>query len=252
MINNLNTDASNKKLIEASWLNSIKIMESLCKRHEFYHNITNVLLIILSAIVPVILTYYPAKQINPSNATAEHSYEEIRTLAIFFSVMVAILHGIRQSYKFNERFKNFRKTAEELKVEGESYFALSDGYAGNTPNQALPLFISRIIKIRNQQIGDYIQRIVTEPEQDPNANDIYIKSAAPNPGKERANQNLMINREIESFIKSQANISDYKVDHDRKLITVFSADPEFKAPDIFQFENPLLKNIKYNITQQAA
>ncbi|WP_214226156.1 DUF4231 domain-containing protein [Pedobacter sp. B4-66] len=152
LIHLLPLDESKKQQINVCFINFIKIIERLADKHLFLNTVTNITVIILSAIVPVLIN------INTDRADAK----QILILATIFSVALAILNGFRQSYKFNERWQNYRETAEHLILEGQSYFALSGKYSiFPTHDHAFSKFIENVNALRTKQIASYISQLMT-------------------------------------------------------------------------------------------
>ena len=132
LISSLTIDDFKKKLIVTNWSDSIRLMEILTKRHYRRFNVANLITIIGSVLVPVVI-----------NVSSDSSAKIISTI---LGVLVSISAALSQSYRFNDRWKLFRKISEELKIEGENFFALSGNYESykDHENESFKLFMKNI------------------------------------------------------------------------------------------------------------
>lgn len=244
IVDNLPLDAAKKSQLHVDFINFIKIVENLADRHLLKNDVTNVLVIILSAVVPVLINITP-------KVVAGEIDTSLLNLATWLSVLLAILNGLRQSYKFRERWQNYRQTAEQLILEGQSYFALNGKYERfNNHNDAFKKFIGTINLLRTQQINDYVNRLmaVTDKEVTQSIKDeVTARISAINTAKEKIELSKLINQELNTYAKSEEDIAYFEIDHDRKLVTIFITNKDFKAPDKFPFKDPRLGTEIYRI-----
>ena len=151
IISQLQIDKSQKEIILSSWLNAIKTYEALCKRNFIYSNISGITLIICSAAVPALINIED---------------DVLRIIATVLSVLVTISAGLRQRFRFTEKWKHFRNMSELLKIEGEKYFALTDGYEREDNHiGAFKMFTKKIALIKEGQIVSYIERVATDDNE---------------------------------------------------------------------------------------
>ena len=126
LINQLSLSPSSKKQIHVDFINFIHVLHKLAYKHMLLNDFTNVIIIILSAVVPIIITM-------GSEASNGMTIEiDFVTLATILSVILAVLNAFRQAYKYRERWQNHLETAELLILEGQSFFALSGNYSSFT------------------------------------------------------------------------------------------------------------------------
>lgn len=246
-----------KQLLRTCWLNAIKVMDTLCKRHACWHDFTNIALIVLSALVPVLLA------INGNAASTIHIYNTAviklpadlwKQVAIVVSMLVAILHGVRQSYKFSERVKNFRQAAEQLKQEGDKYFALSDGYSRYDHKKAFPLFIAAIAKIRGQQVEDYISKIFSSTSDDEtiarNVRSDLEKSLKPeNDGGSTSDPNIqfLMKTEMDMVTKYVPAIKKTDIDFSNKRINIWVEGDSKPLDDKYTFVDERLHKLSMDV-----
>ncbi|MEW5871232.1 MAG: DUF4231 domain-containing protein [Chloroflexota bacterium] len=97
-------------------------------------------------------------------------YERISWLHwVVFSVslIVAISSAVEGFFHYGERWRNYRRTAEELKMEGWLFIQLAGRYGRKkylTHEDAFPDFAGRVEDIIRQELNIYITQIVGEQD----------------------------------------------------------------------------------------
>lgn len=245
LINQLSLSPSSKKQIHVDFINFIHVLHKLAYKHMLLNDFTNVIIIILSAVVPIIITM-------GSEASNGMTIEiDFVTLATILSVILAVLNAFRQAYKYRERWQNHLETAELLILEGQSFFALSGNYSSFTSHElAFKKFIESINRMRSKQINIYINQLLSvndkEITQEINA-EISKRTSAINTAKDKVALKRLINDEINMYSKTQVEVSYCEIDHDRMLVTLYTNDENFVAPEKFLFKHKKLAGIVYKV-----
>lgn len=79
------------------------------------------------------------------------------------SLLVAVSAAVEGLYRFGERWRHYRSTAEALKLEGWRYFQLSGPYQGaGTFAAAHGLFVARVSEMLEQEVRSYISTVAQE------------------------------------------------------------------------------------------
>jgi hypothetical protein len=82
------------------------------------------------------------------------------------SQIVAILAGVDQFFKFGDRWRHYRSTAELLKTHGWQFLELSGPYESYTSNgqhkAAFPVFANQIEEIIQSDVDGYVTQIATQ------------------------------------------------------------------------------------------
>lgn len=249
LVDSLPLDIARKRQLQVDFINFIKIVENLADRHLVKNDITNVAVIILSALVPIMINMTP-------KVVGEQVDTVFLDIATWLSVILAILNGLRQSYKFRERWQNYRQTAEQLILEGQSFFALSGKYERyNDHNEAFRKFIDTINLLRTQQMNDYVSQVMAINDKEvirSISDEVNARVSAINAEKEKIDLRKVINQELNEYAKSEKDIAYFEIDHDRKLIKVFSTDPDFEVPVKFVFKDAHLAHETYRIDVDSA
>lgn len=149
LIEGLKLDEFRKKQIKIIWLDFISLMEHLTQKHFRRYNILNLTTIISGILVPVTINLIPSQYYATLSGT-------------ILGVMSSVSAAINQSYRVNDRWRHFRLISENLKIEGEKFFALSDNYHSFTTHEeeAFKLFMKNVEDIKQNQIDVYFKSVI--------------------------------------------------------------------------------------------
>ena len=249
-IKKLSIDSYKKDQLQSDFIMNLRLMETLANRNLLLQDISNIIVIVLSALVPVFINYSSSTDAK-STDTPGHL-----VLATILSVLLAIFNALRQSYKFREKWQNYRRTAELLLIEGQNYFALSGSYSKYASHdEAFPIFISAISNLRINQLNDYIKTSIPESDaviQKHIQEQVTRQTDAIQKKQEEIIKNKLINQEVKAFVKAEPAISYDEINHQRKLITLFVNDSAYKAPEKFVFKNQGLTDLSYKIVTEKS
>ena len=83
------------------------------------------------------------------------------------SLAVALAAALDGFFRFGERWRNYRHTAEALKSQGWLYLQLAGPYTGfGSHSKAYPVFAARIEAVIQHDVDVYITQVVHEGKQD--------------------------------------------------------------------------------------
>nr|WP_198999881.1 DUF4231 domain-containing protein [Flavobacterium sp. ASV13] len=160
----VNLDELQKNSLKHDWLSHIILMEYLTKKHYIIYNILNLTIIIAGTTIPVLI-----------NLDTNNSY--LKYLCTLLAILVSIFSAINQFARPNERWRHFRLISEELKIEGEKFFALTEKYSAySSHSEAYKLFMQNIEETKEKQIDIYLRKIARSetkketPDNDKNTN----------------------------------------------------------------------------------
>jgi predicted alpha/beta hydrolase len=84
------------------------------------------------------------------------------------SLLVAISAAVEGFFRYGERWRHYRRTAELLKTEGWQFLQLTGYYRRHAAHAlAYPLFASRVEDILQQDVDAYITTVAAEPADRP-------------------------------------------------------------------------------------
>jgi hypothetical protein len=92
----------------------------------------------------------------------------VRWLAFTASLMVALAIAIEEFFRFGNRWRHFRRTAEWLKIEGWQFLQLAGDYRHKTHAEAYPLFARRIEGVIHEDVDTFLTHVAYD-RRDPGA-----------------------------------------------------------------------------------
>lgn len=103
----------------------------------------------------------------PSSASASLVWSRFFLFTgLGLSQIVAILAGVDQFFKFGDRWRHYRSTAELLKTHGWQFLELSGPYESYTSNgehkAAFPVFANQIEEIIQSDVDGYVTQIASQ------------------------------------------------------------------------------------------
>jgi len=119
--------------------------------NKTYHHLFKVLVIVFSAMIPFITGID-----SQDRLLIDYS---IGLLGIF----IIILTGVSTLYKFQDKWSNYRRTAELL--THEKYLFQTDSGAYGTHKNAFKLFVYRVENIINEEVSNWNKYINEEDKE---------------------------------------------------------------------------------------
>jgi hypothetical protein len=161
-----------KHTLRSRWLDQVVYMERRAHENRNAYYIFHLTAILGSLLVPALLTFGNTVPI-------------LHYMAFVISLIVAISASVEQFFDFGERWRNFRRAAETLKIEGWLYFQLS-GYYYNTSYEthadAYQTFAGRVEEIIKREVAVYLSEIVGKQEKSASSSEKGNKETS---GKEK-------------------------------------------------------------------
>lgn len=144
-----------KHALRSRWLDQVLWMEKrACATRNWYY-ILRLITIIGGVLIPALVSI----TFTGTGAVI------IRWITFFISLSVALSAAIEEFLKFGDRWRNYRRTVELLKVEGWQFFQLSGPYSRRESHaHAYPKFATRVEEIIQRDVQVYISEIVGELE----------------------------------------------------------------------------------------
>ncbi|WP_299210826.1 DUF4231 domain-containing protein [uncultured Dokdonia sp.] len=141
---------TDKILFKISWLDYLKYLDRLAIKDSLFFNILQLLVIIVGILIPVI---------EQSKLNSEIGISSITVISIL-GLTIAIATALNRHFKFEERWKHYRRNAEIIRNEGEDFFGLTGNYE-NAQNQkdAFKKFIENITAIKRQEVDTFIIKV---------------------------------------------------------------------------------------------
>ena len=92
----------------------------------------------------------------------------VRWLAFTASLLVALAIAVEEFFRFGNRWRHFRRTAEWLKIEGWQFLQLAGDYRRKTHAEAYPLFARRVEGAIHEDVDTFLTQVAYD-KRDPGA-----------------------------------------------------------------------------------
>ena len=143
-----------RQFLRSRWLDQLVWVEGRATHNRDRYFFWRLITIIGGVLVPALVTL----QLNGS-ATASVTWV---TFAV--SLLVAISAAVEGFFRYGERYRHYRRTAELLKTEGWQFLQLTGHYRRHIAHAtAYPLFAGRVEDILQQDVDAYITTVAAEP-----------------------------------------------------------------------------------------
>ncbi|MBX2873198.1 MAG: DUF4231 domain-containing protein [Saprospiraceae bacterium] len=148
-----------KDLMCYRWLVRVENMEKDARKSKMRHYILKIIIIVGSAIVPVL-----ASLNNPPKATDPLDGQTILYLStLIISMIVSISAGIHEFFSYGDRWRHYRATVENLKSEGWHYIQQTGRYRSiGNHEKAYKRFAERVESILTKERERYMTDIAKE------------------------------------------------------------------------------------------
>ena len=160
LIDELQLSELRRRFLQSRWLDQLLWVERRATRNRNRYYFWRLTTILGGVTVPALVTL----NLNgPARAPLSWA-----TFAV--SLLVAISAAVEGFFRYGERWRHYRRTAELLKTEGWQFFQLTGHYRRHTTHaSAYQLLASRIEDILQQDIDAYITTVAAEPaDKQPN------------------------------------------------------------------------------------
>jgi hypothetical protein len=143
-----------RQFLRSRWLDQLVWVEGRATHNRDRYFFWRLITIIGGVLVPALVTL----QLNGSATTPV-------TWATFgVSLLVAISAAVEGFFRYGERWRHYRRTAELLKTEGWQFLQLTGHYRSHTAHAtAYPTFASRVEDILQQDVDAYVTTVAAEP-----------------------------------------------------------------------------------------
>ncbi len=159
-----------KDLMCYRWLVRVENMEKDARKSKIRHYILKIIVIVGSAIVPVLVSLN-----NPPSADNPLDSQSVLYLAtLIISMIVSISAGIHEFFSYGDRWRHYRATVENLKSEGWHFIQQTGRYRSiGNHEKAYKRFAERVegmlAKERERYMTDIAKEKTSEGQTDSKA-----------------------------------------------------------------------------------
>lgn len=144
-----------KNALRLRWLDQVNWLGTRSRQTRTRYYVLRITALVSGVLVPALV----------SLTLTGIGSEIIRWATFVLSLAVALSTAIEQFFNYGDRWRNYRRRAELLKIEGWQFFQLSGSYRRyDSHAHAYTRFSSRVEEIIQEDVQVYITELVSEKE----------------------------------------------------------------------------------------
>ncbi|MEO0867830.1 MAG: DUF4231 domain-containing protein [Cyanobacteria bacterium J06642_11] len=181
LIDKLEISDLRKEFLKNRWLDQVMWLEGRAKKEQNQHFRLRMVTIIGGVIVPAMVGF---------SSNNERLDVRVRWVALGISQAVAISAAVEEFFGHGEKYRNYRSTAESMKIEGWQFMQLAGPYRKfKVHSDAYKIFAQRVEGYIQKDVEGFVARLEEKQEDDKDE----AEEAAANAEKAR----MRLNDELE-------------------------------------------------------
>jgi Protein of unknown function (DUF4231) len=158
LIDELELSELRKRFLRSRWLDQMLWLEDKAKQNQRRYYSLRLTTIIAGVVVPALVGL---------NVRRESVTSALAWVTFALSLAVALAAALDGFFRFGDRWRNYRRTAEALKSQGWQFLQLAGPYAGfQSHSKAYPVFAGQIEALIQQDVEAFITQVVRERKTD--------------------------------------------------------------------------------------
>jgi hypothetical protein len=152
-----------KEWMKDRWLDQVRWFDKKAAQANRRHSYLRVIAITGGVLVPGLESVNPARD--------SFWFDWVRPLAFVVSLLVAAAVGLDGFFRYGDRWRHFRRTAELLKIEGWLFIEGGGRYKQyqhrrDFHDRFFPVFATKVEDLVKRDVEVYLTRIVQEKQED--------------------------------------------------------------------------------------
>ena len=186
LIDKLTVSDLRKEFLKHRWLDQLLWLESRAKKEQKRYYVLRLITIIGGTLVPAMVGF------NGFQGSTDNRFQTAVAYAAFgVSQTVAISAAIEEFFAYGKKYRNYRNTAENLKIEGWQFFQLAGPYRQYVSHEAAySSFAQRVEQYMQQDVKGFLVQFEENQENTQNGRQADIDQNA-----QMALQQLNLQRE---------------------------------------------------------
>lgn len=192
LIDQLDLSDLRKDFLKNRWLDQVMWLEGKATKERNAHHNLRMITIIGGVIVPALIGFQKGNQ----------KWQEIVGWSAFgLSQVVAVSAAVEEFFGHGEKYRNYRNTAEGLKIEGWQFFQMAGPYRQfNAHSDAYTIFAERVEQYIQQDLQGFISQLTERQEAgNKQAQETVTKNAEL--ALEKLNEQLQLRVQYEAQLK---------------------------------------------------
>jgi hypothetical protein len=147
IVDGLDLEPMQKSFLKARWLDQLIWFERKSTLNQKRYYVLRLATIVGGVIVPAVVSL---------GVHGEAIAKDAGWAAFGLSLVVAIAAAVEGFFRYGERWRTFRRTAEGLKAQAWQYFQLAGPYRDSTHRAAFPAFAAQVELLVQQDLEAFI------------------------------------------------------------------------------------------------
>ena len=158
LIDELDLQPAQKRFLRSRWLDQVTWLEEKANGARQRYYALRLTTVVGAVLVPALVTV---------NTTTSSLDVAARVATWIVSLVVAISAAVEQFFRFGERWRHYRQSAELLKAEGWLFLQLGGAYGlnGATHDRIYPAFATRVEELIKSDVDVYVTKVAVERER---------------------------------------------------------------------------------------
>ena len=151
-----------KQFMKSRWLDQLMWLEGRAEKSKKQYYRLRLVTIIGGVIVPALVS------LNIDGSNGQNNIQQILGwIAFGLSQAVAISAAVEEFFHYGDRYRNYRNTAETMKIEGWQFFQLSGPYRNAQSHaEVYSDFAQRVENILQRDVEGYLTEVVQHKEKE--------------------------------------------------------------------------------------
>lgn len=157
LIDGLELSDLRKRFLRSRWLDQMFWFEDKAGQNQRRYYGLRLVTIAAGVVVPALVGVNVRESVS----------SDLAWVIFGLSLAVALAAALDGFFRFGERWRNYRRTAEALKSQGWLFLQLAGPYAGfGSHTKAYPVFAAQIEAVIQQDVDVYITQVVRAEKKD--------------------------------------------------------------------------------------
>ncbi|MEB3180587.1 MAG: DUF4231 domain-containing protein [Nostocaceae cyanobacterium] len=192
LIDRLDLSDLRKDFLKNRWLDQVMWLEGRATKERNRHHNLRMITIIGGVIVPALIGFEKGNQ---------KWQEYVGWSAFGLSQAVAVCAAVEEFFGPGEKYRNYRNTAEGLKIEGWQFFQMAGHYRQfETHSEAYSFFAARVEQYIQQDVQGYMIQLAARQEQSKNQTKEQVQENA-ELALENLNEQLRLREHYEAQLR---------------------------------------------------
>ncbi|MEO0458379.1 MAG: DUF4231 domain-containing protein [Cyanobacteria bacterium P01_A01_bin.114] len=169
LIDKLEISDLRKDFLKNRWLDQLLWLEGRATKERDRHYVLRLITIVGGVLVPAMVGLNGFSGFDGASGVDNPRWQGIAAYAAFgISQTVAISAAIEEFFGHGEKYRNYRNTAEGLKIEGWQFFQLTGPYRQFKDHQeAYAHFAQRVEQYIQQDVQGFLAQLEERKEENP-------------------------------------------------------------------------------------